>query len=110
MTDNTHTTAITARAADGQSKDTIGTWLITEHGLTVNGALKAIKASGVKFTAQGSTEGWRQLIVDCFKANPAATVAELTTALEGSVKDAKKYAAYYHDMAADLVAITLPKA
>lgn len=97
---------IEAQHAAGFSKDEIGTALITDHGMTVNKALKACKDSGIKFGRLSQT-GWREAIVQCFTDDPEATQELLADYLQGTVKDPKHYAAYYYEMAKGLVTLSL---
>jgi len=63
--------------SEGATKDEIGTYLVNEKGCSINEAFKEIKNAGVKFAAKS---GWREAIVECFKANSDATLEDLTEA------------------------------
>lgn len=80
----------------GHTKDEIAVKLF-EQGISLSEMNKVFKESKVQFRKTGMST-WKFVTANLFLSNPDATVDEMATALEGTVKDPLYYVKAYYDV------------
>lgn len=91
---------------DGQSKDAIADYLITEHQIPFTKINKVIKDAGLKFGRQKGDLTWKLLAANAFATNPELTKEGMAEAIKDAVKDPDYYVKAFHQ-AFSILAIKL---